>query len=43
MVKAQEEKRLVLIAKARRYAEYKHLLPRPVFEDTNGRFVFAQF
>lgn len=43
MVKAQEEKRVVLIAKARRYAEYKHLLPRPVFEDTNGRFVFVRF
>jgi len=34
---------IILILKTERYAEYSPLLPKPVFEDVNRGFVFAEF
>jgi len=34
---------VTLITTARRYAGYRRVLPRPVFEDADSGFVFAQF
>ena len=35
--------RITLITLASRYVEYRHLLPKPVFEDINDNFAFAEF
>jgi len=40
---AEENEPVTLITSARRYAEYKEVLPKPVFEDADCGFVFAQF
>jgi len=35
--------RVALITSARRYGQYKQVLPAPIFEDINSGFVFAEF
>lgn len=37
------EKQVVFITETEHYSRYRSLLPKPVFEDIDGRFVFAQF
>jgi 4-amino-4-deoxy-L-arabinose transferase len=37
------EKEVVLITDTEDYSRYRPLLPKPIFEDIDGRFVFAQF
>ena len=37
------EKEVVLITDTEDYSCYRPLLPKPIFEDIDGRFVFAQF
>lgn len=37
------EKEVVLITDTKHYSRYRPLLPKPIFEDIDGRFVFAQF
>ena len=43
IAEAQEEKKVVLITDTDYYSHYKSLLPKPIFEDIDGQFVFAQF
>ncbi|MFH1671920.1 MAG: phospholipid carrier-dependent glycosyltransferase [Pseudomonadota bacterium] len=40
---SNREKRVVLIAKTKHYAQYRTLFPKPVFKDIDGGFVFAEF
>ena len=38
------QKKVILITRAdNRYVQYRSLLPKPAFEDIDGRFVFARF
>jgi len=37
------EKEVVLITDTKHYSCYRALLPKPIFEDMDGRFVFAEF
>ena len=41
--KTADKGNVILIMKAKRYAEYHHLIPKPLFEDIDGRFAFVQF
>jgi 4-amino-4-deoxy-L-arabinose transferase len=34
---------IALVTTTKRYAEYRQLLPKPIFEDMNSGFVFAEF
>lgn len=40
-----EKRRVVLIAKSRKYMRWKHNLPEPLYEDSNGKggYVFVQY
>jgi 4-amino-4-deoxy-L-arabinose transferase len=41
--KGSGKERITLITSTKRYAEYRQVLPIPVFEDIDGGFVFAEF
>ena len=41
--KSSEKGCITLITSTKRYAEYRQLLPKPVFEDIDCGFVFAEF
>ncbi len=41
--KSSEKGCIALITSTKRYAEYRQLLPKPVFEDIDCGFVFAEF
>ena len=43
VMKSSGKGSIVLILNAKRYAEYSPLLPKPVFEDINRGFLFAEF
>jgi len=43
LTKSSGKGSVVLILDTKRYAEYRPLLPKPVFEDANHGFVFAEF
>jgi 4-amino-4-deoxy-L-arabinose transferase len=34
---------IVLVTSRKRYTEYRRKLPKPIFEDTDGSFVFAEY
>jgi 4-amino-4-deoxy-L-arabinose transferase len=39
----QQATRIVLVTSRKRYVEYRRKLPKPIFEDTDGNFVFAEY
>lgn len=43
LIDSSAGRRIVLITGAKRYAEYRQLLPEPVFEDIHDHFAFAEF
>lgn len=43
ITKVSYKGRITLITSTKRYREYKQLLPKPIFEDIDFGFVFAEF
>jgi 4-amino-4-deoxy-L-arabinose transferase len=43
MTRRSGKERIAMVLNAKRYEEYKGLLPKPVFEKSDGHFVFAEF